>query len=106
MNLGIVYKRFVSAGQSFSFQIINLLYLFFSLRMSGQQQTNISYPPTAADFCYRKVMKQSVAAICKMSGFDFIQPRTLELLTQMMTCCKFWKNIRCRIVYNKVIVLF
>uniref|UniRef100_F1L4B2 Transcription initiation factor TFIID subunit 8 n=1 Tax=Ascaris suum TaxID=6253 RepID=F1L4B2_ASCSU len=44
-----------------------------------------TYPPTAADFAYRKVLRQAVAAICKQAGFEIIESSILELLTHMIS---------------------
>lgn len=43
-----------------------------------------SYSPTVADYVYRRVLRQAVAAICKQAGFEVIETDILELLTHMI----------------------
>ncbi|EFO16573.2 bromodomain associated family protein [Loa loa] len=43
-----------------------------------------SYSPTVANYVYRRVLRQSVAAICKQAGFEVIEADVLELLTHMV----------------------
>ncbi|KAK6100383.1 Bromodomain associated family protein [Brugia pahangi] len=43
-----------------------------------------SYSPTVADYVYRRVLRQAVAAICKQAGFETIEADVLELLTHMI----------------------
>lgn len=43
-----------------------------------------SYSPTVADYVYRRVLRQAVAAICKQAGFEVIDTDILELLTHMV----------------------
>ncbi|VDN21174.1 unnamed protein product [Gongylonema pulchrum] len=43
-----------------------------------------SYSPTAADYVYRRVLRQAVAAMCKQAGFEAIEADVLELLTHMV----------------------
>uniref|UniRef100_A0A915PPW2 Transcription initiation factor TFIID subunit 8 n=1 Tax=Setaria digitata TaxID=48799 RepID=A0A915PPW2_9BILA len=43
-----------------------------------------SYSPTVADYVYRRVLRQAIAAICKQAGFEAIEADVLELLTHMV----------------------
>ncbi|CAG9538538.1 unnamed protein product [Cercopithifilaria johnstoni] len=43
-----------------------------------------SYSPTVADYVYRRVLRQAIAAICKQAGFEAIEADILELLTHMI----------------------
>ncbi len=46
------------------------------------------YGPTSTDSVHRKVLRQSVAAICKTAAFESIEGHALELLTHMLASCE------------------
>uniref|UniRef100_A0A0N5ALF0 Transcription initiation factor TFIID subunit 8 n=1 Tax=Syphacia muris TaxID=451379 RepID=A0A0N5ALF0_9BILA len=61
-------------------------------------QSSSTYVSTAADFVYRKVLRQAAAAICKQAGFDTIESQVLELITHMMNSYLLELGISTRLV--------